>query len=745
MRIIVAFAALALSGIAHAALPDQITEEWGTGQPFTHLAETTCSIELEVRGAVVTGTVHEHIAYPAHGDPAQPPLSARWDVALPDDAIVTGVTWRRDGGPVQRAVAVPARAPTQTVSDPALLGADPLRVSVSDDLAELESMPIYVGHAIDVTTTWSAIATITGGQLHFVLPGRSADGQLVQCHGTVHAAAMPGANLDAIAVDGDDAPGGRRTFELWRHDVAFAVRYAFGRTAPIVWSQAEALGDGSTAELVTVIAPPRTELFAPRRVLFVIDHSRSMALVGAEPVRKVVHALVDALPPQTPVDAIAFDRTATRVLGDWQPLDRPRRAAIDAAIADDARKNGSDLAAAMTLAAKALADDAPGETLIVAITDGALDDDRAIAALAAVPAAKRRQLEVHAIVLAPGAFGADRWQASALAAAYGGSVHALHVRSLDAALADASTWLRPAWLDPTLAGVDGAIPAELDGGTGFVVQRIARGAHALRLRVRERADAAAPVIEAAVAPVVPGTAAALVLAHASDEAIAGSARAIAGRHHPFAYGGAELVVLSAEGKLAATRAAGIAAGGAFVRMRAIGDEMSARLVGAPCLVVGTTVQLAPALPRETLSRLFKYELRPAAQVCYERALGLDPKLAGGVMLTLDIARGEIEHAETTSLGAAQFDACLRDAVYALQPPLPDPDVNADEQVHVRYPLAFERSEDHPIVVLGDADSSSPIDIDAIQRATTPAVTQPPRMQPIHVDPTTPLGNLPKQP
>jgi hypothetical protein len=47
--------------------------------------------------------------------------------------------------------------------------------------------------------------------------------------------------------------------------------------------------------------------------------------------------------------------------------------------------------------------------------------------------------------------------------------------------------------------------------------------------------------------------------------------------------------------------------------------------------------------------------------------------------------------------------------------MPDPAYNIDDRSLVSYPLTFSVHEAKPLVIPGDADSSSPIDIDAIEK------------------------------
>ena len=66
--------------------------------------------------------------------------------------------------------------------------------------------------------------------------------------------------------------------------------------------------------------------------------------------------------------------------------------------------------------------------------------------------------------------------------------------------------------------------------------------------------------------------------------------------------------------------------------------------------------------------------------------------------------------------------------------MPDPSYNLDDRTLAKYPVTFAVRSQRPLVIPGDADSSTPLDIDAIKGGP------PPR----HVeagDTSTPLGNL----
>ncbi len=183
----------------------------------------------------------------------------------------------------------------------------------------------------------------------------------------------------------------------------------------------------------------------------------------------------------------------------------------------------------------------------------------------------------------------------------------------------------------------------------------------------------------------------------------------------------------------------IAGGGRYERSVAIADPQRT----SPSLPMPAQIP-AVAIARITLERMFRDQLHPKAFACYQRALGKNPTLSGTVGFVMRMGRGEITDVQLPGTsGDAAFDACLIDAAYTMSPPLPDFTVNSDDQTVANYPLTFNRRDDQPIVVLGDADSQSPIDIDAVQGGVP---NQPPR----HVAPPdtkSPLGTMrpPKSP
>lgn len=140
--------------------------------------------------------------------------------------------------------------------------------------------------------------------------------------------------------------------------------------------------------------------------------------------------------------------------------------------------------------------------------------------------------------------------------------------------------------------------------------------------------------------------------------------------------------------------------------------------------------------------MFRDQLQPKAYVCYQRGIQRNNKLAAQVRFKLRMGRGEVSDVELTQKsGDGEFDKCLVDAAYLMTPPLPDFSINADDQTVANYPLSFAQRQDQPVIVPGDADSESPIDIDAVEGGVPGA------RKIVKPDTKTPLGGMkpPKSP
>jgi len=681
----------------------------------SHASETACDLDVELRGGIADVEVREHLS-----DPGDQPRALALELELPAGATIVG--FARDRGD---ALAVPASAEATLVGDRGVLDVDPAFVTALPDTAAGHArfravlQPGAERGAWDTTivTRWTAPVEIAGGALRLVLPGHRVV-PLAACRGVVHATPGPGATIDRIRVDDAETAGRAATFTLGADDVAITATMAFARPEPLVWSTTEPLPGGFVARAVTVVAPPGHP--APRRALLVIDSSRSMDLIGGPAIARVVAAIGGALPAGSEVEAITFDRMPARVLGAWRPAGPDALAAIEAAIGKHAGANGSDLASALALAHRLLGEGSsrlPAQVIVIG--DGVLaqaPDGALASALAAAP----RDLDLHAIVLDPGALAAPG--KAALDAAidhFGGAYVELRAGDLDRELADVASWLEPAWRQLAVTGVHAELPDELRAGSGFsrfelgrrptAVRLVAKGEHAAS--VAASAAPAAAVAQLALAR----TGVADFLEPSWDLCVcdgelakATAAREQVVRRTPIADDAHALAVLASTGRVAASRHAMVAGGGPYTRTVALLDP---EFPADPAPPAATGVAADGAI----VSRTLQLQLQPLAYACYQRALGRTPGLAGTVLFQLEVARGEVTRADVSAMGNPAFEGCLLDAAYQLALPLPDPRYTGDDgRAIVRYPLTFTVRAEHPIIVPGDADSESPLDIDAIK-------------------------------
>lgn len=717
-----ALAALLLAATVAPVAAETVFDEYGPDtrpRPTQQVFEASCDLDVQLRGAVAAVEIRQRLV-----NPGPDPLAVTYGFDLPAEARLTGFALRGERGVdrgVERGIAVPADASAVQVSAQQVLGADPaLVVALDEDSYAVRLQPIAPDHDVVMTTRFATLAEVRAGALRLTLPGRAAVGKLTACRGTIRAAAGPGATIARLRVDGTETGSrGVAGFVVDTKDVVIDAELAFARREPVVWTQTEALTDGWSATLITVAAPPaRTTASrgAARRALLVIDGSRSMELVGRHHTAKVVHAIGSALPTGTTIDAILFDRTAARVHGAFVPLTPQVLAKIEREVATRPATNGTDLPGALALAHAAISDGARDTTTVIVISDGVIGDHTGQDLTRALDA-KTSTVDVLSVVLDPA--GTQSPGAAAVRApvsVYGGAFVEIAVGDLDRRLAVVDEWLRPSWIELAMGGaID--VPYAVLAGSGFTQAVVHRGP-ASRFVLTGRGETAIKVAPRA-APAAP--VAALALAQAprhvfvttgdpTTDARAEKTRARAHAMHPWATLDVSFAVLTTTGRVARNRIAMVRGGGPYERLVEVTDPPERAPVPPPASAATTP----SAIARLTLERMFRDQLQPRAYACYQRALGKAPKLAGTAHYTLHLGRGEITQVVVAGLGDAAFDACLVDAAYALAVPLPDLSINADDQTIARYPLTFELSERRPHVVAGDADSTSPIDIDAIQ-------------------------------
>jgi hypothetical protein len=701
-------------------------------RPAEQLAETACDMSVELRGAVAEVHEQHRVANPG---PAL--LAATTDLALPAGAQLVGFTFQR--GKSKAASAVPASVPitVQRVSSERILGADPAFVTAMPPEADGRArfrvvlQPLDPEQEIAIGVRWIALATIRDSSVQLVLPARGK-GDGAACRGLIHASTGPGASVERIRVGHAEVGArGTATFVHGAADTTLSVVLAFAKQEPVVWTQTVSLGEGWSARAVTIATPKPKAPSTPSRVLLVIDGSRSMELVGRHNVKKLVLAIGATLQPTTRLEAIVYDRKAARLLGTWDSATPERVAMLVDKLSQRGAGNGSDPLAAFALA-KTVLGEGTGTAQVILISDATLGDVSSDA-LASALGGTNTDLDVHSIALSPGQMSVpDLAALRGLVERYGGSHVELAAAELDNSLPEVENWLRPAWGGLALVADGGVgIGDQLLAGDGTVVTGLVRarggkvkltgatGAVTKPWSVAARAAEAAPIGQLALASDEP----------AGEPEVAEKLR----NRSPAVDRQRAFVVLSTQGTAAANRRAMIVAGGPVTRLVDVDDPPGT-------LRAMNVVRTSPALggsavDRNTVKLLLRTQLQPAAFACYRRALGLDETLSGTVQFHFEIGRGELTRAKIIGLGNAAFDACVLDAAYLMTPPLPNPDYNTDDRTLVNYPLTFTVREREAFVIAGDADSSSPLDIDKIEGGV-------PGRKPVKAGNTsTPLGDL----
>jgi Mg-chelatase subunit ChlD len=741
MKLAAAAAFFASASLAHAET--SLTED-APGmlpQPSTQLFEAACDIDVDLHGAVAQVEVRQRIV-----NPGPDALAATYELDLPRGATLTGFSLRTDGPP-ETALPISGAFTSVDAATRPVLGVDPALVTLlpagSAAQYAVRLQPIAADHELVMTTRYTTIGQIRSGAIRVVLPGRGTRGKLTACRGTVRASAGPGATIQGFRIDKVVTARSSATFVLDTQDLAIDATLGFTGREPLVWTQSEPLVDGWLATLVTVVAPPiKTTTAQARRALFVIDGSRSMELVGKQNVTKVIGTIAAALPAGIEVDAIIYDRTATRVFKTWKPGSAASVTEIQTAVTNHVAQNGSSIGTAFELAHAAITDGARAQTMVIVVSDGVLGEVSG-PELTRSLGMKTSTVDVVAVVLDPASTRSpDAAVLRSPVNLFGGSFVELAVDEIDEALQVVDEWMRPSWLELAMGDLD--IPASVRAGSGFTHTVIHRGDTAkftltghgdTSIKIAPRVGPAAPTATLTLAAIPADAVPFTYQPDPSDderERVA-KVRSRALAAHPYVRDALALAVLTTQGKIARNRIAMVKGGGPYERITALDDT-------GPIVAAGTAPAKAlpppSAIAKITLERLFRDQLQPKAFACYQRALGTEPKLSGTVFFELHLGRGEITQVTLTGLGSAQLDDCLRDAAYALSVPFPDFTINADDQTIAHYPLTFNVAEAKPLVVLGDADSSSPLDIDAIEGGVPVKA----RGQ-FHPNAATPLGNL----
>jgi hypothetical protein len=484
------------------------------------------------------------------------------------------------------------------------------------------------------------------------------------------------------------------------------------------------LSDTTGVAAVRVVLPAAASKVAPRfrRVLVVVDVSRSVGEKGREAASKFVDALLADMGTGTEVEAILYDRAPSQVLGALQPGTKEVRSKILRAIRAAADNNGSDLRRALDLARKVLRasedETRKNDTLIAVISDGILPAKLtgAEAAFSIGPDVMEDSRVLSAVLVPPNAPLPDLSAHAMSELAYQGQGRVAALRYADAAkmgkrLLRGLTQPQP--LNTLIVELDKGnfVGADLKGAVTPGGSALALGFYegGAPKRVSVQAKQGGKIISL-TARKLPGREAKawahMALADTSPDSFPGG-HSPAGSRRAFVKAAAALGVITqvsagvaidkddafANDRLALASKQG---GQHYRRLPPPAEiETKTHSFGRFETLVrgksrGFDSEETGKLDRKIITRRMRTHAIPMARGCYDKLLRRDQNAGGKVHVRFELSRGEVHHVELPelSLSLEPIRGCIINAVYAM--PIPTVRQGSDpEQVNlVNYPLRF---------------------------------------------------------
>lgn len=662
-------------GIALMAVPASAAAE------LARARETRCTIGVQLAGPIATVTeVHELVAAT---DQDADGREAIYTFALPAAAAVTGARITPPGGREARAVAVSRDAFDTATPNAEALGIDAdlglvrwLGGEDGETRYEARAAPLDPKRPLRLAITWTAPAAFAGGRLVLRVPARGDDEALARCEVTV--ATKPAAGVRGfgpVFVNGARSAGATAVAAARALEVEVAPVWS-GAGPIAAWSTLPVGESRAITSVAVYVPPPRAQArFAPQRLVLIVDTSRSLGAEGRAGALAIADALVAAVPPRTPVEVIAFDRTARRLLGGWVAA-RDARGRIAAALAAIAPAGGSDLAEALHVAGGLVGDGEP--TAIVAITDGILASRTTGADLVGHAKMAVPQVTIDAVVpLVPGAPLLPRGPLDELVTTYRGQVVPVRTGELGTRAAHVAQALATAAplrdLSVTLDGDPLVLdfPDELAAGEGAIVHAVHPRHAPRKVALAGTRSAAAVAFTASALPAGAGALAIAAIGGRSPDAtpLADGADLFAlGRAHGVVTPVTGLAILDTATRTGAARAALARDSGVFTRTAPPEGRLDAA-APAPGPITAAAAPADHGLPASTYQYLIKYQLWPQVRACYQDALLGKPRFGGTLDLTLELARGEVHDVRIAGDRFPEaFIACVATATYAIEVP-----------------------------------------------------------------------------
>ncbi|HUQ06950.1 MAG TPA: VWA domain-containing protein [Kofleriaceae bacterium] len=654
------------------------------------MTEAGCEVAVELEGPIAHVT-ERHDLVPGGPEPA---LAAYgWTLAL--GAVVDGFTVT-SGGRTEPGVLVPDESLAQRTPDELGLAPDlgVLRIASGAReglVVEAQVYPVAPGRVTGFTVRWSAPAVYADGVMRLTLPARGRSALHSRCRVLV----------DARPASGVRGWTGVRVAGVWIGDGARVRGAAAGAAAdsaltiearpiwssgaaPVVAAAYATAGDAVVASIGVYLPDKaiRTK-FAPSRLLFVVDVSRSLGAGGRKAAADLVESLGRAAPPGTPVEAILFARESRRALGTWIGADVGGVARIARAIREAPEQGGTELTTALRLASDVIGED---DAQVIVVTDGMLPVDHTSAALLGHFPVTTAKVTVDVVVpLVDNAAAPDRGALEVLTSTFHGRVVAFPsdrpmpasalTESLAAALPISNVAITADGEDLELDD----LPDDFVGGAGaLVTTELARRPKKLVLSA-ERAGATVK----ANAIAFPASAARFAKDIGADYA---------------------WVVIDRRAKGGAQRF-DLAVRLGLYTFSAPPEELRPNDLGSTAYGRTYKTHTIGELPAMSVRQALRDQLAPRLRVCYRDALRADPELAGELSIELEIARGEVM---AVNLSGDHFPeamiGCVATAGYALTTPTYELGGLPDVVYVVRKPVTFEAppsATEEPGVFLDD--------------------------------------------
>jgi von Willebrand factor type A domain len=642
-------------------------------------------VAIEIRGPLALIEVERSISL--EESPGPTPESVL-DLALPAGGALAGWQVASEGvGPVRLVPAIEAAARADHARALADHGASPTRSALEEGTDYRLHFTIVGGRRATVRYRYTAPLGCRRGRFVLTVPG-SLEAEPVPAEVTVTA---PGGRLADLRLAGAQVRAGASGAVRGRAPARASWELSFAAAgtpaAPAALLAAVAAGKAASSLALGICASEQATLGPPpERVLLLIDRSRSVGPAGIVLERELARALVEALPPSVPFNAVFFDRKATALFSLARAATSEALAALEREVGPGQLENGTDLPVALRVAAEMLRLER-ARTWLVVITDGALSEEQTGPALLAAVAGLA-PADTRALVLLARPRGDEPAGAAALAALralparFGGVLRTVDGTGVPAAAAEAVAAARGGGdlfaLTVTAAEQRSVEAVGMLPRGGGETRIVSLGTARIPARAHLRHDGASLSLPLRAVPVAPAWMS--PLARMDDKRLS---------------------------------------------WRAEGERLAAWVEPGPAAAAPASDDVERGrMDRGVVRNALALAYLPRARACY---LGrpvhtaADRDLRGRLRLELTLERGEMLSAAVrgSTLGRPDIEACLRDTAFAIDVPRP---MGSDAPVVAALNLRFQPSTratarpdasavDREIeLIVGPASGSDPLDL-----------------------------------